>query len=369
MQGFTEQFSTIADPRIERTKKHKLIDILFITIASIICGCDEWEEIELYAEKKESWLRKYIELPNGIPSHDTINRVISAIDPKAMQQCFVQWVAGIATLSKGEVVSIDGKRLCGSGQDSKEAIVHMVSAWSSANHLVLGSYKVDDKSNEITAIPKLLEMLDLTDCTITIDAMGCQTAIAEKIVAGKAHYLLAVKDNQAHLYDDIQEAFAHEKVINMSVDVQSSLGHGRIEKRSCRVITDMDWICSKEEWKGLSSIIEITAERTDKKTGNYQKEQRYYISDLLQQAKSFNQNIRSHWGIENTQHWVLDVAFGEDQSRKRAGNAAENFAVLNRLALNLLKTDNTVKASIKRKRKMAGWDELYLEQLLSLLKI
>ena len=369
MQGFIEQFGDIPDPRIERTKKHKLIDILFITLSAVLCGCDEWEEIQSYGEKKESWLRKYIELPNGIPSHDTINRVISAIDPKVMQECFVRWVQGIATLSKGEVVSIDGKRLCGSGADSKDSIVHMVSAWSDANNLVLGSYKVDDKSNEITAIPKLLEMLDLSGCIITIDAMGCQKEIAEKIAGHQAHYILSVKENQAHLLDDIREGFAHEEHAHTSTDVQSNLGHGRIEKRSCRVITDMDWICKSQDWKALASMVELTAERTDKKTGNYQKEVRYYISDLVQSAKQFNQCIRSHWGIENRQHWILDVAFREDQSRKRAGNAAENFAIINRVALNLLKSDTTVKASMKRKRKMAGWDDLYLEHLLDQLKI
>ena len=275
----------------------------------------------------------------------------------------------IATLSKGAVVSIDGKRLCSSGTDGKASIVHMVSAWSNANGLVLGSYKADDKSNEITAIPKLLAMLDLSDCIITIDAMGCQAEIAEQIRNSDAHYILAVKQNQAYLYDDIKEAFGNEQKAAISVDVQTCLGHGRIEKRSCRVITDMDWICSREDWKGLSSIIEITGERRDKKTGVYQKEQRYYISDLLQGAKAFNDCIRAHWGIENGQHWVLDVAFSEDGSRKRAGNAAENFAVINRLALNLLKAETTVKGSIKRKRKMAGWDDQYLEKLLLNLKL
>lgn len=369
MQGFIEHFGDIPDPRIERTKKHKLIDILFITLSAVLCGCDEWEEIQAYGERKESWLRKYVELPNGIPSHDTINRVISAIDPKVMQERFVQWVQGIATLSKGEVVSIDGKRLCGSGKDSKESIVHMVSVWSDANNLVLGNYKVDDKSNEITAIPKLLEMLDLSGCIITIDAMGCQKQIAEKIADHQAHYILAVKDNQAHLLDDIQEAFGHEKHAQISTDVQSNLGHGRIEKRSCRVITDIDWVCKSQDWKALASLVELTAERTDKKTGSYQKEVRYYISDLVQSAKEFNGCIRSHWGIENRQHWILDVAFREDQSRKRAGNAAENFGIINRIALNILKKDTTVKASMKRKRKMAGWDDQYLEQLLAQLKI
>lgn len=368
MTGFIEQFSDIPDPRIERTKKHKLIDILFLTMAAVICGCDEWEEIESYGEKKEKWLRKYIELPHGIPSHDTINRTISAIDPKIMQERFVQWVEEVVELSKGEVINIDGKRLCSSGKDGKESIVHMVSAWSDANNLILGNCTVDDKSNEITAIPKLLEILDLSDCIITIDAMGCQKEIAEKIIEKKAHYILAVKENQPGLLDDIKEAFEQQKD-GISVDVQSNMGHGRIEKRSCRVITDMDWICKSQDWKGLNSVIEITAERTDKKTGNYQKEHRYYISDLLHSAKAFNNCIRSHWSIENKQHWILDVAFNEDQSRKRAKNAAENFGVLNRLALNIIKTDTSVKAGVKRKRKMAGWDDLYLEHLLGLLKI
>lgn len=370
MQGFIEHFGDIPDPRVERTKKHKLIDILFITLAAVLCGCDEWEEIAAYGEKKENWLRKYLELPNGIPSHDTINRVLSALAPTVLQERFVQWVQSVATLSKGEVVSIDGKRLCGSGTDGKEAIVHMVSAWSSANHWVLGSYKVDEKSKEITAIPKLLEMLDLAGCIITVDAMGgCQTEIAEPIVKHQAHYILAVKENQPHLLDDMREAFAHETPRGITTDVQSNLGHGRIEKRHCRVITDTAWICKSGAWKGLTSLVELTAERTDKKTGAYQKEVRYYISNLLQEAGAFNQCIRSHWGIENSQHWTLDVAFSEDRSRKRAGNAAENFATINRLALNLLKSDATTKASIKRKRKMAGWDDRYLEHLLAQLLI
>ncbi|MDQ3845080.1 MAG: ISAs1 family transposase [Bacteroidota bacterium] len=247
--------------------------------------------------------------------------------------------------------------------------VHMVSAWSDANNLVLGSYKVDDKSNEITAIPKLLEMLDLAGCILTLDAMGCQTGIAEQIVDNQAHYILAVKENQAHLLDDIREAFAHEQPTRISTDVQTALGHGRIEKRTCRVITNVAWVCKASEWKGLASLVELTAERTDKKTGSYEKEVRYYISDLLQSAGAFTACIRSHWGIENRQHWALDVAFSEDKSRKRAGNAAENFATINRLALNLLRRDTTVKASLKRKRKMAGWDDHYLEHLLDQLKI
>lgn len=368
MTGFIEQFGIIEDPRVDRTKKHKLIDILFITLAAILCGCDEWEEIESYGHKKEPWLRKYLELPNGIPSHDTFNRTISAIDPEVLQQCFISWVQTVVSLNEGDVVSIDGKRLCNSGKDSKEAIVHMVSAWSDANNMVLGCCKVDDKSNEITAIPRLLDILDLSGCIISIDAMGCQTDIAAKMIEKQAHYLLAVKDNQQRLSDDIQEAFSHHPQSDIESDVVVELSHGRIERRSCRIITDMDWVCKTNDWKGLKTMIEITAERTDKKTCQYQREQRYYISDLLQDAASFNQMVRKHWSIENKQHWVLDVAFNEDSSRKRAGNAAENFAMLNRIALNLVKADTTTKASVKRKRKMAGWDDQYLEHLLCHLK-
>lgn len=364
MTSFLTHFGNIPDPRIERTKKHKLIDILFITMSAVICGCDEWEEIELYGHTKEVWLRKYLELPNGIPSHDTINRTISLLNPKVLQERFVEWVRAVTILSAGDVVSIDGKRLRGSGQDGKEAIVHMVSAWSDANNMVLGNYKVDDKSNEIIAIPKLLEILEIANTIITIDAMGCQTEIAKAIVANEAHYILAVKENQAHLLDDIKEAFVNEKKAAITTDEEKDFGHGRIEKRTCAVITNMDWICKESQWQNLSSIIKITAERTDKKTGSYQKEERYYISDLLQDAKTFNKNIRSHWGIENKQHWILDVAFNEDSSRKSALNAAENFAVITRLALNIIKNDTSTKASIKRKRKMAGWDNQFLEQLL-----
>lgn len=369
MTGFIEQFGDITDPRVDRTKKHKLIDILFITMAAILCGCDEWEEIASYGQKKELWLRKYLDLPNGIPSHDTFNRTISAIAPEVLQQKFISWVQGIVTLHPGDIVNIDGKRLCSSGKDSKEAIVHIVSAWSSANNMVLGCQKVSDKSNEITAIPKLLELLDLSGCIITIDAMGCQKHIAENIVAKQAHYLLAVKENQPRLLDDIREAFRHHPSGDIVTDTQTELAHGRIEERRCRVITDIDWICKAEGWKGLQSIVEITAERTAKKSGQYQKEVRYYISDLSQDARAFNGLVRNHWSTENSQHWILDVAFNEDASRKRAKNAAENFATLNRIALNIVKADTSTKASIKRKRKMAGWDDQYLEHLLVNMKL
>lgn len=363
MASFLEHFDALPDPRVERTKLHKLSDILFITIAAVLSGCDDWNEIELYGETKEEWLRKYLELANGIPSHDTFNRVFSLLDPEALRQCFLSWVESIASLTKGAVVSIDGKRLCGSGQDGKRSIVHMVSAWSGANSLVLAQVKVEDKSNEISAIPSLLDVLELKGCLITIDAMGCQKDIAESIIEKGADYILAVKGNQGFLLDDIKEAFSQHK--NIEVHTGLNQGHGRIEKRTCRVIKDTDWICRAGQWKELKSLIEITAERTIKTTGEPQREIRYYISSLLADAPSFNQHVRSHWGIENGLHWTLDVVFKEDQSQKRAGHAAENFALITRLALNLLKNDNSSKISMKNKRHKAGWDNNYIIHLLT----
>jgi predicted transposase YbfD/YdcC len=364
MSGFFEHFGALPDPRVERTRLHKLSDILFMTIAAVLSGCDDWNEIELYAETKEPWLRRYLELPGGIPSHDTFNRVFSLLDPDALRGCFLSWVEQIASLTEGEVVSIDGKRLCGSGESGKRSIIHMVSAWSGANSLVLAQVKVDDKSNEITAIPNLLHVLELKGCIVTIDAMGCQREIAEGVIEKGADYILAVKGNQGFLLDDIKEAFSQHKNIPSCTDL--SQGHGRIEKRTCRVVSDTDWICRKQQWVGLKTLIEIRAERTIKATGEKQKEEvRYYISSLASDAPSFNKYIRTHWGIENHLHWTLDVVFHEDQSMKRAGHAAENFALINRIALNLLKADKDSKISMKNKRHKAGWDNDYLIHLLT----
>lgn len=363
MASFFEYFESLPDPRIDRTKLHKLSDILFITIAAVLSGCDDWNDIELYGETKQEWLRQYLELPHGIPSHDTFNRVFAALDTSALQECFFNWVQSIAGLTKGDVVSIDGKRLCGSGQNGSKAMIHMVSAWSEANALVLAQVKVEDKSNEITAIPSLLEVLALKECIVTIDAMGCQKHIASAIVKKEADYILAVKGNQASLLEDIKEAFAQSQP--KSEAVQLNVDHGRIEKRTCRTIAATEWICKAAQWEGLQTLIEITAQRTNKSSGETHTEVRYYISSLAAEASSFNKAIRSHWGIENNLHWTLDVVFSEDQSLKRAGHAAENFALITRIALNLLKRDTSTKASMKNKRHKAGWDNNYLIHLLA----
>lgn len=362
MSSFFDHFADLPDPRVERTKQHKLSDILFITMAAVLSGCDDWNAIELYGQTKEEWLRKYLELPNGIP-WDTFNRVFAALDATALQACFLSWVKSVASVTQGDVVSIDGKRLCGSGEDGKRSIIHMVSAWSEANALVLAQTKVADKSNEITAVPTLLNVLSLKGCIVTLDAMGCQKEIAEEIISKQATYILAVKANQKFLLDDIKEAFAHCPAA--SEDLLLSVGHGRVERRTCRVLHDTEWICKQEEWKELKSLVEVTAERTHKSTGEQQKQTRYYISSLRADAASFNACIRSHWGIENHLHWTLDVVFSEDESRKRAGYAAENFALITRLALNLLKADKISKISMKNKRHKAAWSNDYVIRLLT----
>lgn len=367
MTGIMEHFKTLPDPRIDRKKLHSLHDIIFITIASVICGANDWEDIEEYGELNYEWLKTVLELPNGIPSHDTFNRVFSLINAEALQQCFIGWVQSVAQISEGRIISIDGKRMCNSGEGGSKAIIHMVSAWSNANNMVLGQKKVNDKSNEITAIPALLQVLDVKGCTVTIDAMGCQQDIATMIIKKEADYILAAKGNQEHLHDDIKEAFEQEK--ELQTDIQLNAGHGRIEKRTCSIITNTEWICKKDKWEGLQTLIRIQSERTQKATGASETQIRYYIASRKADAAFFNHAVREHWGIENKLHWVLDVAFGEDASNKRAGNAAENFSFINKIALNLLKNYDdkrgAKKISMKTKRKKCGWSNEYLLTILN----
>jgi predicted transposase YbfD/YdcC len=358
MSGLISYFDSLTDPRVDRTKKHLLKDIIALTICAVLSGCDDWEEIELYGELKHEWLKSFLLLPNGIPSHDTINRVFAILDPQELQNCFIDWVQSIAAVSDGRVVSIDGKRMCNSGCDGKKGFIHMVSAWCNTNNMVMGQVKTDEKSNEITAIPALLDLLVLEGAIVTIDAIGCQKDIAEKIIAQQADYVLAVKQNQGHLLDDIQEAFEQSPATDSHTVIEKS--HGRIEKRTCSVITDMDWISKKEKWGKLSSVIRIQTQRTDISSTEIQSEERFYISSLLCNAERFNQIIRMHWSIENKLHWCLDVTFKEDLSTKQAGNAAQNFSIITKIAINLLKNNVTKKASIKKKRLLCALDTEYL---------
>lgn len=356
-------FSELTDPRVDRTKAHMLEDILFIAIASVICGAESWNDMENFGKAKEGWLRTFLRLPEGIPSHDTFNRVFSALNPEELESSFLSWTRSVAELTDNEVVSIDGKSMRGTREHGSKSIVHMVSAWASANHIVLGQLKVDEKSNEITAIPKLLDLLVVKGCIVTIDAMGCQKDIVSVIVEKEANYLIAVKGNQGSLQEQVKDSFRFLPAVSVSED--TDCGHGRVETRRCSIISDLSLIEHREEWKNLRSLIKIETERYDKCRQATLKETRLYISSLEADADLINRSVRSHWGVENSLHWVLDVAFNEDHSRKRAGNAAQNFSLINRIALNLLKNEKSAKVGVRGKRLKAGWDNDYLLKILT----
>jgi predicted transposase YbfD/YdcC len=357
-----DYFSQLPDPRIQRNKKHLLIDIIVLSIIAVLCGAESWDSIELFGKSKKDFLSKVLKLPNGIPSHDTINRVFSLINPGRFEQLFAQWVQSlIETKIPEEVIAIDGKAMRGS-KDSfhDKSPVHLVSAWANNNQLVLGQIKTSEKSNEITAIPELLNILDIEGCIITIDAMGTQKKIAETIIDKQADYILALKGNQGYLKEDVQNTFLRQQPDSTDETVEK--GHGRIETRKCEVINKLDFLDEKEQWAGLKSLASVKASReiNGKKTS----EVRLYISSVESDAKSFNTFIRQHWGVENSLHWTLDVTFREDAQRKRNGHAASNFALVEKIALNLLKTEDSRNMSIKSKRLVAAWDNEFLLKIL-----
>ena len=364
-------FSELEDPRIERTKLHQLIDIITITICAVICGADGWADIELYGKCKYKWLKKFLELPNGIPSHDTMKRVFSLLNPEKLQQCFLSWIESISLITFGEIVAIDGKTLRGSYNKSKDKpAIHMVSAWATNNGLVLGQKKVEDKSNEITAIPELLKVLSLKGCIVTIDAIGCQKKIIKQIIDQDGDYVIALKKNQGGLYERVEQLFKQALLNDFKGLIKTEYRrsedeHGREETRYCQILTNITQeIDPNEEWKGLKSIAYVDYLRTKK--GKTTLERRYFISSLnAENHKTIAIAIRKHWCIENQLHWVLDVSFNEDASRIRKDNSPENLAIIRHIALNLLKQEKTLKVGVKNKRKNAGWDEKYLLKVLT----
>lgn len=365
VNSITEHFATISDPR-DGNRRHPLLSIITITLLAVVCGADDWTEVELFGRSKQGWLETFLDLPHGIPSHDTFGRVFRVLDPEAFRKSFRLWVQTLCQKVEG-VVAIDGKTVRRSKDGSLgKAAIHMVSVWAVESGLVLAQDKVDDKTNEITVIPTLLKLLDLTETIVTIDAIGCQIDIAQTIVEQQADYVLAVKENQPTLYEDIVESFEYVPP-NVQLDHHRTLnkGHGRVELRECWATAEPDllaFINDYQAWPGLACVVKVTSQR--QQAGETSSQTRYFISSLPPDAARLLSAIRAHWQIENGLHWVLDVAFREDDNRARKDHAPENLSLIRHLSLNLLKQDTTVKAGIKAKRKRAGWDHGYLLALL-----
>jgi predicted transposase YbfD/YdcC len=369
--GILDHFRDLDDPRVDRTKRHELLDIVTIALCAAICGADSWVEVEAFGHAKLAWLRTFLALPHGIPAHDTFGRVFAALDPAQFERGFRSWVQTVARLTAGEVVALDGKTLRRSHDraDGKDAL-QLVSAWATRNRLVLGQVAVDPASNEITAVPELLRLLTLKGCIVTIDAMGCQTAIAAQIVAHGADYVLALKDNQPTLHQAVATLFAEGRAdgfASVTADTARTVekGHGRIEVRQVWAVDDPEVIAYLNPagaWAGLRSVAMVEAER--RLGEQVERETRYYVSSLAGEANRLGAAVRGHWGIENRLHWLLDIGFREDESRVRHGDAAQNLAVLRRLALNLLRRETTAKIGVQGKRLKAGWDHAYLLRVL-----
>ena len=366
--SLAHHFADLTDPRIDRSRLHELLDIIAIAICAVVAGADSWDDIEDFGNAKITWLGTFLELPNGIPSHDTFRRLFERLDPDEFRRGFLGWIEALHEATERQVIAIDGKCLRRSFDRAKgKSALHLVHAWATANHLLLGQVAVDEKSNEITAIPKLLEMLSISGAIVTIDAMGCQKEIARTIRGREADYVLALKANHEHLFEQVvafwdRACARRRKGPDIRYHREWSEGHGRTEARRCWATSDLTWLEGREQWKDLKSVVMVEAERFI--GASLSVETRYYLSSLENDAELLNGAARSHWGVENSLHWVLDVTFQEDRSRIKKENAPENFGLLRRLALCLLKKECSTKRSIKGKRLRASWDEGYLQRVL-----
>lgn len=378
-KSLIDHLSTIRDPRVNRTRDHELIDILVIAICALLCRAETFNDMEDFGKAKSDWFKTFLSLPNGIPSHDTFNRVFQMLDPAEFLEAFLNWTQGVRQAVPDEIVSMDGKALRRALTEHKNPR-YIVSAWAGENGLVLGQLKVDEKNNEISAVPQLLRVLELSGCIVTLDAMGCQKNIAKEIKEADAEYVLALKGNQGSVHREVKEylddavaesrtgrpAGAQPEVLAARLATKKVVekDHGRLETREYYQSAELGWFADRSKWEGLQSVGMV--ESTREINGKVSIERRYYLSSLPLDIERFARAVRGHWGIENRLHWVLDVQLGEDQSRARRGHAAENLATLRRLAVNMLKSEKTKKRGIRGKQNNASWDHAYLLKLLGI---
>ena len=370
LPGLINHFATLPDPRDPRGVRHELVDIVCISILAVICGANTYSQIHQYALAQEAWLKSFLQLPSGVPSQDTFERVFSMLDPDAWQATFLSWtrslVLGDLVEGEDEILAVDGKTARRSGHEDLGAL-HTVSVWSSQFEVVLAQAQVPQKTNEISVIPTLIEVVNPAGAVVTTDALGTQKQIAWSIREHQAHYLLALKDNHPTLFEDVKDFFDYATKVDWtlphSYTKTSERGHGRLEMRECRVLTAPEWLHERDAWRDLTSLVQVTSTRTvgDKTTEHT----RYFLTSLPLDAERALRAARFHWGIENSLHWVLDVAFDEDHSRTHLKNAQATWVALRHLSMNLLKRDTSVKAGVEAKRLRAGWDRAYLFKLLA----